>query len=533
MMEFFTGYADFLQNQYQELLTLIYDHIELTIIAVFFAVLIGIPLGILIATVDGFDKPILGFANVMQAVPSLAALGLLVPILGIGSPPAIFMVVLYSLLPIVKNTYTGIKNINPQTIEAAHGIGMTSFQVLTKVQLPLSLPVIMAGLRISAVTAVGLMTIAAYIGAGGLGNFVISGIQTNNEYLMLSGAIPACILALLMDFIMAKIEKAVTPISLSVDATQLTREKIKKLRMSQKRIIAASLVIVLVFVSAFAYSFIPQDGDIIVISSKPEVEGVIMGNIIAELLDYHTDYEIERNLGLGATDIIANAMQIGEIDIYPEYSGSYYSAIMKLAPVPGTSPEDLYEQVRIANEQAGVTYLAPYGFNNTYTLGVLPETAQKYNLSKISDLIGVSNNFILACDQEFPHRADGIPALQAVYEGLDFAGYLQFSGVFMYEALLTDEVEIMTPFATDALLKQYDIVILEDDLSAFPSYDMGTMVRTEIAEQYPDIIPILEQLEGTLTDDEMADLNAQVVIDKKTHVEVARNFLIEEGLISE
>src|SRR5699024_1597304 len=136
---------------------------------------------------------VLGVANVIQAIPSLAILGFLVPYMGIGANTAVFMVVLYSLLPILKNTCVGLQNISADAIEAARGIGMTRRQILFKVKLPLSLPVIMAGIRISSVSAVGLMTIAAYIGAGGLGTLVISGIQTDNSSMILAGAIPACV----------------------------------------------------------------------------------------------------------------------------------------------------------------------------------------------------------------------------------------------------------------------------------------------------------------------------------------------------
>ena len=134
----------------------------------------------------------------------MALLGLLIPILGIGSTPAIFMVVVYSLLPIVKNTYTGISGIDPVVLESAKGIGLTKNQSLFKIQLPLALPIIMSGIRISAVTAVGLMTLAAFIGAGGLGYLVFSGVQTVNNNMILAGAIPACILALIVDFILEK-----------------------------------------------------------------------------------------------------------------------------------------------------------------------------------------------------------------------------------------------------------------------------------------------------------------------------------------
>ncbi len=528
-----SGFIEFLAIKYPELLALIASHVQLTITAVFFAVVLGVPLGIFIASVKGADRPVLGFTNVMQAVPSLAALGLLVPIMGIGSPPAILMVMLYSLLPIVKNTYTGIKNINKQTVEAAHGIGMTSFQVLTRVQLPLALPVIMAGVRISSVTAVGLMTIAAYIGAGGLGNFVISGIQTNNEYLMLSGAIPACLLALLMDFLMSKVEKAVTPISLSVDPTTLSKDNIKKLKRYQKSVVAIMLCVVLLVFSFAFITNLPKGSDVITVSSKPEVEGVIMGHLVAEMLEYHTDYTIERNVGLGATQIIHSAILSGEIDVYPEYSGSLYSGIMKETPIPGMAPEELFDITQNYATENQLTYFEPYGFNNKYAMGVLTKTAEMYGLETISDLIPYASDMKLACSQEFPHRADGIPALQQVYEGLEFGEVLQFQGVLMYDALMTEQVEIMTPFTTDALLLDYDIKVLEDDLSALSNYQMATLIRTEVLEKYPDVEDVLAMLNGAITDEQMAAMNYEVVVNKRTHDEVAKEFLMENGLIGE
>ena len=204
LFEYFSQHAS-------ELISRGIQHIEITLFAIVIAIIIGIPLGILISYKKLFQKPVLGFANLVQAIPSIAILGFLVPFLGIGEKPAIFMVVLFSLLPIIKNTATGLANIHQDTLEAAKGIGMTSFQVLTKIRLPLALPVIMAGIRISAVTSVGLVTIAAFIGAGGLGYTIYSGIRTNNTAQIVAGAILACILALAVDWIGAFIEKLVTP----------------------------------------------------------------------------------------------------------------------------------------------------------------------------------------------------------------------------------------------------------------------------------------------------------------------------------
>jgi osmoprotectant transport system permease protein len=207
LAEFFVYFAESLP----EILIQTVIHLRLTVASILVAVSIGVPLGILVSYIKPLKKPVLGFANVVQALPSIALLGFLVPFLGIGEKPAICMVVVYSLLPIIKNTATGLSSVNPQTLEAARGIGMTKFQVLTRVKLPLSLPVMMAGIRISAVSAVGLVTLAAFIGADGLGFLIYAGIRTLNNFKIVSGAIPACILALAVDLIFAIIERAVTP----------------------------------------------------------------------------------------------------------------------------------------------------------------------------------------------------------------------------------------------------------------------------------------------------------------------------------
>ena len=233
-----------IQNK-EQILSLVTEHIELTAIAVGCSILVGVPLGILISYVKNLNKPVLGVANVVQAIPSMALLGLSIPLLGIGTLPAVVMVIIYSLLPIIKNTFTGINSISPEMVEAAKGIGLTKAQVLFKVKIPLALPIIMAGVRISAVTAVGLMTMAAFIGAGGLGYLVFSGIRTVNNAQILAGAIPSCILALLVDYLTGLIEKLVTPISLQ-QGYEGSKEQLKRKRRRQKGV----LVLVGILVAA-------------------------------------------------------------------------------------------------------------------------------------------------------------------------------------------------------------------------------------------------------------------------------------------
>jgi osmoprotectant transport system permease protein len=197
----------FISHHWEKLLEQTGQHIALTLASILLAVMVGVPAGILISRKRNWSPTILGIAGIMQTIPSLALLGLLIPLLGIGPKPAIAALFLYGLLPIIRNTYTGIINVDPEISEAAKGLGMSDRQLLLKVELPLAMPVILAGIRIATVINVGVATLAAYIAAGGLGEFIFGGISLNNPTMMLAGAIPAALLALLFDFLLSRLQK--------------------------------------------------------------------------------------------------------------------------------------------------------------------------------------------------------------------------------------------------------------------------------------------------------------------------------------
>lgn len=203
-------YMQFLMRR-QDLVEALFRHIELVFISMALTILIGIPLSILITRVKPLRGPVLGVANVLQTIPSLALLGFMIPLLGIGSTAAIAALFLYSLLPIIRNTYTGIREVDNATIEAAKGMGMTDLQILFKIELPLAFSVIMAGIRTSTVINVGTATLAAFIGGGGLGDFILLGIQRAMSSVILLGAFPAALLALLFDWLLGKLEKVSLP----------------------------------------------------------------------------------------------------------------------------------------------------------------------------------------------------------------------------------------------------------------------------------------------------------------------------------
>lgn len=202
--------------RWEDLIQALIQHIELVFFSMMIAILIGIPLGIIITRVKKLESAVLGFAGILQTIPSLALLGFMIPLFGIGVKTAIAALFLYSLLPIIRNTFTGIRDADKPTIEAARGMGMTDLQILFKIELPLALSVIMAGIRTSTVINVGTATLAAFIGAGGLGDFIFLGISRNIDALVLIGAFPAAVLALLLDWLLGRLEEATTPRGLKV-----------------------------------------------------------------------------------------------------------------------------------------------------------------------------------------------------------------------------------------------------------------------------------------------------------------------------
>jgi osmoprotectant transport system permease protein len=206
-MEETQSFWQFVAQQSDKLWDQTWAHIGLTMISLLIAILIAVPVGVLIARKQKLSGPVLGFAGVLQTIPSIALLGIMIPLLGIGPKPAILALFLYALLPIIRNTYTGIMEVNPVVTDAARGMGMSAWQILTRVELPLAFPVLMAGIRTATVINVGVATLAAYIAAGGLGEFIFGGIALNNSNMILAGAIPAALLAIILDFMLSLVQK--------------------------------------------------------------------------------------------------------------------------------------------------------------------------------------------------------------------------------------------------------------------------------------------------------------------------------------
>lgn len=505
------------------------EHIEMTAIAVCIAVLIGVPLGILISYVRKLDKPILGLANVVQAIPSMALLGLAIPLLGIGVLPAIVMVIIYSLLPIVKNTYTGISGIDPLMVEAANGIGLTPRQVLTKVKIPMALPVIMAGVRISAVTAVGLMTMAAFIGAGGLGYLVFAGIRTTNNYQILAGAIPACILALLVDFLMGLVEKLVTPISLQKSGG-LSRKQMKRKRRREKLTLGTAVVFICaIIVGGAVNSRLAGREKEITVGGKDFTEQLILVNLYSDYIEAHTDINCVRKENLGGSQVCYQALKKGDIDMYVDYTGTLYGSVLKH---DGTDDmEGVYNTCVKEMKKKNISLTQQCGFNNTYTLAVSKQIAKKYNLETIQDLVRKSSRLHLGCTLEFQNRHDCIDALKKAYPSLKFKKISAMDGSPRFVALDNREVDVIDAFATDGMLMKYHLKVLKDEDHVFPPYYAVPCFNSDTLKKYPELQRVVDELAPKLTDEVMMKLNYQVDVQGKEPKDVARAFLEQENLI--
>lgn len=513
-------FINYMIENKDQIISLCIEHIELTSLALIIAIIIGVPIGILISYKKKLNKPVLGITSVTQAIPSMALLGFMIPFLGIGTAPAIVVVVLYSLLPIIKNTYTGISNISPATIEAATGIGLTKGQILTKIQIPQALPIIMAGVRISSVSAVGLMTMAAFIGGGGLGYLIFSGIRTVNNYQILAGAIPACILALLVDYFFGAIEKLVTPISLQNE--DKSKEKIKKERRRNKIIVIATIIVIgLLFLSEIDFS--KKSEDSIRVGSKDFTEQEILCYMTSHAIENNTDINVETECNLGGAQVVFSALTNDNIDLYIDYAGTDYTDILDHKPI--SDVDKVYKTIKKEMKQKyNIEVLDQMAFNNTYALAVTKETAEQYNLKTISDLTRVSNELTIAPTLEFINREDGLPGLKKAY-GLEFKDTIGIDGSPRYTALQNNNAQVIDAFTTDGLLRKFNLVVLEDDKNFFPPYNAIPLVRSDTLKEYPEIEDILNKLGTYLTDEVMQDLNYQVDELGNSPEQVAINYL--------
>jgi osmoprotectant transport system permease protein len=493
-----------------ELAVLLSQHVLLVAISTFVATAIGLPLGIFAARRPRLGAPLVGLANIVQTVPSLAMFGFLLPVPfigGVGARAAIVVLILYGLLPIVRTTIAGLNGIDPSIREAAVAMGMRPRDLLRLVELPLALPSIVAGVRVAAVVGVGSATIAAAIGAGGLGEYIYRGLSMVDSTVILAGAIPAALLALAVDGGLLWLERRLLS----------RRRHAQPLRAAR---VAFAIVAMAMLSSALIARRSPSA---IVVGSKNFTEQNILGELVAQTIEREAGMPVDRRLNLGGTLICDGALRSGDVDVYVEYTGTALTAIFHQPVV--NDPQAVFATVRDLYARSGRTLLPALGFNNTFAILVRGKDARARGLKTIDDAAREAPRWRAGFGYEFLERPDGYPGLAAAY-GLRFADApLVMDLSLSYRALASGQVDLIAGDATAGLIRGLDLVQLEDTRHYFPPYDAAVVARAEILLRYPRVRLALEQLSGRISADDMRAMNYAADVEHKDVVRIVREFL--------
>ena len=475
------------------------NHIRLSVLAILIGIAISLPLSILATRFRRLEWPLLSVANVLQTVPALALLAFMVPLLGrIGFVPALIALVLYSMLPVVRNTITGIHQVNPSLIEAGKGLGMTDAQLLLRVELPLAAPTILAGIRIAVVWVVGIATLSTPVGAPSLGNYIFSGLQTQNYTAVLVGVVSAALLALALDGLIRLLEWAW-----------------RGGRIGAAALAAVSLLAVTGLPGLLLMTARPSS---IVIGSKTFTEQYILSDVIRRRL---SDAGLEARVvsSLGST-VAFDALRTGQIDVYVDYSGTIWANQMKRTDIRPRR-ETLDEMSDWLIRSYRIRCLGSLGFENAYALAVTRKKAAELGLRNLSGLAGAASGMTIGADYEFFSRPEW-DALVRAY-GLDFHSEISFDPSLLYEAVAAGQVDVISAYTTDGRVAAFDLTLLEDDRHALPPYDGVLLVSPQHATDRR-LLDALEPLVGSITNRRMREANRMVDLEGRS-VTVAAEWL--------
>lgn len=494
-----------------ELVQALLQHLQISTLALLIAMVLAIPLAIWVVKHKKTAEVLLQVTGVLQTIPSLALLGLLIPIVGIGSVPAVIALVVYALLPIFQNTYLGLAEIDPALEEAAEAFGMSRMKKLLKVELPLAMPTIISGIRTALVLIIGTATLAALIGAGGLGTFILLGIDRNNTSLILIGAVASGLLAIIMSTLIKWLEHA----SLKTATIVLT-------------------MIILLLGGGSAYNAYVNRTETVTIAGKLGSEPEILINMYKELIeqdDSHVKVTLKPNFG--KTTFLFNALRNKQIDIYPEFTGTVLETLAKKPQkTTGLTAQATYQQAKkIMRKQEDLTLLRPMKYNNSYALAVQNDFKQEHHLKTISDLQNVQSILKGGMTLEFIDRGDGLKGIKKTY-GLDFP-VKSMEPALRYQAINKNKINIVDAYSTDSELRQYHLSILRDNKHMFPTYQGAPLMTASFAKKHPQIARSLNKLANRITEREMQEMNYEVNVKDKAPATVAHHYLVQHGLLKE
>jgi len=499
-------------------------HVQLTMLSLSIGILISLPLGIAASRRPRLERVALGLASVAQTIPGLALMALMVPMLGalgppfeslgwtappsIGFLPAVIALSLYSVLPMLRNTVTGIAGVDPAMREAARGVGMNPFEVLWHVELPLALPTIVAGIRTATVWGVGTATLATPVGAASLGNPIFAGLQTRNLAAVVVGSLAAAGLAIVLDSLVRALELGLT----------------RRSRGTTWAALGALLLIAAASLSGFGMQPTrASEGQFeITLGAKSFTEQYVLAEAIRTILEEDSNAFVRTIPSLGSV-VAFDGLVAGSLDVYVDYTGTIWATIFKLDTVDTKREEVLAEVRRRLPKEYGIHLLAALGFENTYALAMRADQARELGIARISDLEAHAPRFAIASDYEFFDRAEW-QALESRY-GLRFADERGMDAALMYEAIRTQSVDVIGAYSTDGRIAAYDLVVLEDDRGAIPPYDAIVVGSQRLLDEAPELADRLRALEGVLDAPTMRRMNAAVDLSGQSPARVAQEWI--------
>ncbi len=499
-------------------------HVVLSGAALGLGLILSAPLAVLSARSATVRWPVLAVAGLIQTIPSLALLALFYPlllalsalaksVLGHGFPalgflPSLLALTLYSMLPMLRNGVTGLTGVDPAVSEAARGVGMTDGQRLWRVEAPLAAPVAMAGVRTAAVWVIGTATLATPVGQTSLGDYIFSGLQTENWVLVLFGCAASAGLAFVVDQLLGLIE------------TGLAR------RDRRRIVIGFGALVVGVLLAAAPMLVAAAKPPGYVIGAKNFSEQYILSDLMADRLE-QTGARVSQKNDLGSV-IAFRALAANEIDAYVDYSGTLWTTVLGRKDTPPRAVL-LAELGRELKAKYGVILLGPLGFENAYALAMKRTEAEKLGVKSIADLTPHAPDLTLGSDLEFLSRIEW-HGLQSAY-GLRFKAERQFQPTFMYKAITGGEADVISAFSSDGRIAADDLVVLTDPKGAIPPYDAVVLIAPKRASD-GRLIGALKPLIGKITVEAMrrANLSVDRDQDKRSPAAAARDLAQISGL---
>jgi osmoprotectant transport system permease protein len=539
-------------------------HVLMSVIAIALATVIGVVVGSALTRAERAAFAVVSIANLGRTIPSLALLAIVYPFVGTGLAPSIIALTALAIPPVLLATFTGIREVDPDVRDAAQGLGLSSIERLRQVELPCAAPVVLDGIRTASVQVVASATLAALIGGGGLGELIMSGLSTMEYDLLLAGAVLVGLLAACTELGFSTINRRVLPdgVRHAAGASTTRSDYVASAALDPRRwrmvalvAVTASIAIVgagsvaSAMVSGIGMPDVPNDGSRprIVVGSKDFTEQFVLAELYAQALEAK-GFPVERKLGLGATAVADAALRSGRIDVYPEYTGTALTAVLKESvPTAGAGTEDpdaagpgltgpaaidaaITDTVRSGYGKRGLRVLQPTPFSNGNAIVMARATAEQHGVETLSDLATIASELRFAAIPGFESREDGLPLLKERY-GIEFGDVRTYENALKYRALVDGKVDAVYGFETDGQIAANDLVLLRDDKAVWPPYHAAPIVSSDIAKRGgKDLAATLDAVTALLDTKTMQQLNYQVETKGKDPEDVAQAFLRKHDL---